>query len=432
MKKSQITFFSLVLMCASANAQNEDYDTCQVTYKACTSNFMDQYEPYINTYEHDPEECNNNIKEWTKLEYEFVHCQDDYNSCKGNDVSLWERIHSAPDISLSAENPASNGLSKIHIQDISEEAETIRNLKSLLIARNGKLIFEDNYEFNENPEPHHIFSITKSITSLLIGIAIDQDYLESEEILIKPFFKEYYKGKHDARKDKITIRHLLTMSSTINFSDNNNWYDPANYWKYSRDDNAHDWVLNKKMLLNYEPGDQWLYGTPNIDLLSSILASATDMTVIEFAEKNLFKPLGINKYIWAHDSAENYYGGFTLYLRPHALMRIGQMVLDGGVYDGNRVVSEEWLQKSLYNQFPLGGEESWEYGYLWWRFRVGDYQVISALGWGGQQITLVPSLDLIVITTANAHLCSRKEQDDQFNEIMDLAKSIILSIDKKE
>ena len=163
----------------------------------------------------------------------------------------------------------------------------------------------------------------------------------------------------------------------------------------------------------------------NVDLLTSILSSSTGMTTLQFAEKYLFGPLGIENYFWMHDSDENYYGGFTLALRPRALMRIGEMVLSEGIHSGKRIVSKEWIRKSHYHQYPLGGEESWEYGYLWWKYRVANTQVVSALGWGGQIIALVPSLDLTIVTTADGNVCSYKEQDDQFWKVMNLVEEVI-------
>ncbi len=154
------------------------------------------------------------------------------------------------------------------------------------------------------------------------------------------------------------------------------------------------------------------------------------MTTHEYAEKYLFAPLGIENYLWMHDSAENYYGGFSLFLRPRALARIGQMVLDGGVYKGKRIVSKQWLDKSLFRSFSLGGEEDWGYGYLWWQSRVGEHQMISAFGYGGQKISLVPDLDLMVVTTSDSDFCSHKESEDQFYATMDLTKRVVSNIDE--
>ncbi len=219
------------------------------------------------------------------------------------------------------------------------------------------------------------------------------------------------------------------MTTGINFTDSNNWYDWSSFESFLRDDNAHDWILNREMLLNYQPGETWLYGTPNTDLLSSIIESVSKTSTLEFAEKYLFEPLDINNYAWLHDSSENYIGGFGLYLRPRALMHIGLMIQNGGTYNGKLIVSEKWIKKSLSNQIGMGGKEGWEYGYLWWRFRVGSYQAISAFGYGGQLITMVPELNVVIVTTSDGYsACSVKTMEEQFDEVLNLVKRVILSL----
>lgn len=358
-------------------------------------------------------------------------CQDQLNACKQRNDSVSLKINNTKDISLAIADPNKYGLDKSSIQKIQRQANAIPKLKSLLISRNDKLIFEEYYAFKEDLKPHHIYSVTKSIMSILVGIAIDKNYIESEQQLIKRYFPAYFEKESDPRKESISIKDVLSMTTGINFSDNNNWYDWSTFESFLRDDNARDWILNREMLLNYQPGETWLYGTPNTDLLSSIIETATDTSTLEFAEKYLFKPLDINHYAWLHDSSENYIGGFGLFLRPRALMRIGLMVQNGGTYNGKRIVSEKWINKSLSKHIGIGGEEGMEYGYLWWRFRVGNYQVISAFGYGGQLITMVPELDMVIVTTSDGYSgCTVKSMDEQFDEVLNLVKLVVLSVNK--
>lgn len=276
-----------------------------------------------------------------ELDYQFVHCQDQQSQCKNSEKNRWKKIYDTPDISLETADPSKHGLSESDIDKIKDNINDLPNLKSLLVLRNGKLIYEKHDDSEKEVKPHHVWSITKSMISLLVGIAIDDGYLESEELLIKPYFLDCYSMNHDVRKDKITIKHALAMTTTLNFTDNNNWsYDGNFFAQFMRDDNARDWILDREMFLTSEAGEQWFYGAPNADLLSTIISAAAGMTTREYAEKYLFVPLGINNYLWMHDSAENYYDGFSLFLRPRALARIGQMVLDGGVYQGKRIVSK--------------------------------------------------------------------------------------------
>ena len=429
-----VLLFKFVLAGETAKAvENNFLNKCQQKYKICTTEILDKVDYFYKTYENNTAECIKNIHNIIEAEYEYVSCQDQLTQCKGNNSFIFDKIHRTNDISLATGDPGNNGLNDLAVYKIQQQAKAISKLKSLLVSRGDKLIFEEYYASKGDPKPHHVWSITKSIMSLLVGIAIDNGYLESDEELIKSYFPDYFNKAHDSRKDDISIKHVLMMTTGINFTDNNNWYDWSSYEPYVRDDNARDWILHHEMLLNYQPGDIWLYGSPNTDLLSSIINTSTNLSTLEFAEKYLFEPLNINNYIWLHDSSENYFGGFTLFLRPRALMRIGLMVKNGGVYNNKRIVSEKWIEKSLANHSELGGEDGFAYGYLWWRFRVGNYQVISAFGYGGQQITLVPELNLTIVTTSDSHsACSKKSVENQFDAVLDVARTVILSIDKKK
>ena len=404
---------------------------CRLQYKKCTTEILDSVDKFFKNYEADEKLCLEKIGTIQNVEYQYIDCQDQLIKCKGEGDLISTRINSGDNIELVEGNPVKNGVSQLTLNVIKQEVSSIPKLKSLLIARNNKLIFEEYYSQKDSQYPHHVWSVTKSVMALLTGIAIDKNYITSEDTNINSYFPEYFEGDHDQRKDDISIKDVLTMTTGINFTDNNNWYDWGSYEPYPRDDNARDWILNYGMLLNYQPGEVWLYGSPNTDLLSSIINSSTGMTTLEFAEKYLFEPLNIKNYFWVHDSEENYYGGFMLYLRPRALMQIGQMVLNNGAYDGKQIVSSEWINRALASHSELGGEEGFAYGYLWWRFRVGNYQVISAFGYGGQLITLVPELDLIITTTSDSSSsCTKASVDDQFDAVLDLVRTVILTIKK--
>lgn len=427
--KTLFLVFIFVTACVN-NVLADDGRACEISYKVCVANLLDHYDSYGKAYDKNIAECKNNLKEWTKLDYEYVHCLDEFNLCKGSDLGYWEKIHETPDLVHKFGEPSEHGLSSIEVEELINSAKETSNLQSLLISREGYLLHESYYAFKEDPKPQRINSITKSVVSLLIGIAIDKGYIESEDLLIKPYFNDYYEANNDNRKELISIKHALTMTTGINLSDQTYYYNDAEKWiQFLRDDNAFDWVLDTEMLMSYKPGETWMYNSMNVDLLSSIIAAETDMTTLEFAEQYLFEPLGIENYVWFHDSNENYYGGFGILLRPKALIRIGEMVLNDGTYDGKEIVSKIWIEKSHYHHYPLGGEVGWEYGYLWWKHRMDNKQVISALGYAGQIMALVPSLDLVVVTTADSNVCSAKEEHDQFWAAMNLVEDVIRKID---
>lgn len=423
---------SIAVTCCISNANSDQSEQCSSSYKACISKLLDKYSEFSESYDKNSTYCNKKIKEWTKSEYDFVHCQNEFNHCAGKEEDLWDRINTSSKISLKTSKSDIHGLSDDEVDELSDSIKNIPSLQSLLISRKGNLMHESYHAFKDDVKPQRVNSITKSVMSLLVGIAIDKGYIESENLPIKPYFKEYYSNNTDKRKDLITIKHALVMTTGINLSDQTYYYNNGEKWfQFLRDDNAYDWILDTEMLMSYKPGDTWMYNTMNVDLLSSIIFAETGMTTLEFAKQHLFEPLDIENYLWLHDSNGYYYGGFGLYLRPRALIRIGEMVLNNGMYDGERIVSEQWINKSHYNEYPLGGEEGWEYGYLWWKHRMDNKQVISALGYGGQIMALVPSLDLVVVTTTDSNVCSAKEESEQFWAAMDLVEEVIRKVDNE-
>ena len=421
---------SIIVIGCSGNVNADSSKLCSNSYKACISKLLDSYSEYSKSYDKNPIKCNNNIKEWSKSDYDFVHCQIEYNHCRGKEGGLWDRINSSTELNLKIGRSDSHGLSVDEVDMLLDSIKNIPNLQSLLVSHKGDLMYETYHAFKDELKPQRINSITKSIVSLLVRIAIDKGYIESEDLPIKPYFKEYYSNNKKERKELITIKHALVMTTGINFSDQTYYFNDGEKWnQFLRDDNAYDWILEKEMLMSYKPGDTWMYNSMNVDLLSSIIYAETGMTTLEFAKQYLFDPLGIENYLWLHDSNGYYYGGFGLYLRPRALIRIGEMVLNNGMYEGEKIVSEQWINKSHYHHYPLGGEEGWEYGYLWWKHRMDNKQVISALGYAGQIIALVPSLDLVIVTTADSNVCGAKEEYEQFWAAMNLVEDVIRKID---
>jgi len=284
----------------------------------------------------------------------------------------------------------------------------------MLVVKDSKLVSEDYFARKDDLRPQHVQSITKSITSLLIGIAIDKGVIKSEKEVIKPFFPEFFSKPHDERKQNITVEQLLTMTSRLNFADSpyystyentKSWHEPGSWKAYWYADNYLDRALNIDLV---ETDDEIaaIYNTPACNLLTTVLKRSANMTSKEFADQYLFIPLGIKNYIWFHDSDYNYIGGHMIFIRPRDLARIGQMLIDGGKYQGRQIVSEEWLQKSFspyVSEFTKtdDGETVFDYGYLWWLGEYQGYKYQFAWGHGGQFLFMIPAANTIVVTTAN-------------------------------
>ena len=349
---------------------------------------------------------------------DFLACQYEYRDClAGREykrANYDEFINNTPEAQFEISTPEKEGLDSNAIEKAVNAADEIEDLRSLLVVKNGKLISESYFQIKEDPRPQWVASVTKSIVSLLVGIAVDKGHIPSENLPIKPYFDEYYTEKERALKEKIKIVDLLQMRSGLSFADVDYWftYDTKpgyTYTDYWYADNAKDYALQFDMVAN--PGEQYLYNTPAVNLLTTTINHSAGMTAGEFADKYLFDPLGIKKYVWLHDSEEYYRGSHVIYIRPRGLAKIGQVVLNNGVYNSKQIVSSSWLEKS----FTVHEHHVWPevfdaanvklgYGYLWYISNINDYEVRIAYGYGGNFIIIVPKKNLVIVTTANSEV----------------------------
>lgn len=261
-------------------------------------------------------------------------------------------------------------------------------LRSISVYFDGKTLSQSFYESSEE-EKYNTYSVTKSITSLLIGIAIDQGYIQSEEDFISMYLPvENYSD--DIRLSQMTIRDVLTMQSGFDYM------LPCDQSTSSDDALGH--ILSHG--LSHQPGEHFHYTSYTANLATLLLNEVTGDTPLEFANKNLFGPLEISDVYW--ESYENgvQYGSSGCYLSVQDMMKIGHLMMDKGLYDGKRIVSESWVNRSVYTHVLETDESplSHQYGYLWWLGRVDNVDVISAIGYGGQYITIIPERRIIITT----------------------------------
>ncbi len=394
-------------------------EECKTEYQQCVkTNFIKQWahwddrEAGLSTLPHDAFDTQH-----IDNQYDIFACDEVTLACKAGRKPDFEKFlahrQSFPEADWLLSKPENEEIDTEKLAQAIKTAAGIKRFRSILVVKNGKLIAENYYSRKGDPRPQHVQSITKSITSLLIGIAIDQGLIESEKDVIKPYFSEYFSKQHDERKQNITIEGLLTMSSRLNFSDSPvyskykntaSWYDPGSWRAYWAADNFLDRALNTDLV---ETDDELaaIYNTPACNLLTTILKRSANMNSKEFADKYLFGALGIKNYMWHHDSDYNYVGGHTIFIRPRDLARIGQMILDGGTYQGRRIVSEEWLEKSFHptvTDFTKtdNGKAAFNYGYLWWLGEHQGYNYQFGWGYGGQFLFMIPEANTLVVTTA--------------------------------
>ncbi len=275
------------------------------------------------------------------------------------------------------------------------------NTHSVLVAKEGELVFETYFDgFNANI-PHDQRSASKSISSAMIGIAIDDKTIESVDQRLFDFIPAAYQYTKDALKSKIRIKDLLTMSSGLDVNNR------ASEGYYQEPGNSNNWlktVLEAPMVK--EPGTYADYGSANPFLLGICLNEALKIPLDIYMDEKLFAPLGITNYINQTDDKEMipYFGGGML-LTPRDMLKFGQLYLDKGMWKGKQIISKKWIEESFGKHVRLQdvGDKN-EYGYLWWHdtyvVKGRAIKSIEARGAGGQFIFVIPELESVVVVTS--------------------------------
>jgi CubicO group peptidase (beta-lactamase class C family) len=277
----------------------------------------------------------------------------------------------------------------LSLDQVFGEAENIRSLRSVLIQQNGELLGAEYFRNASPDHPYNIKSASKSVTSLLVGIAVDQGKISINETL-GDYFPQYFEENPNPKKEAITIRQLLSMQAgleTTSFYNYGAWVISENWAEFQLDQPFQE-----------EPGGTMVYSTGTSHLLSVILTKATGMSTKAFAEANLFDPLNIRVGGWDRDPQGYYMGGNNLALTPTGLLRIGQMMLNGGTYNGQRIVSNEWVADS-FKSYTRSNYNPYDYGYMWWNRPVNGVDVFFAWGYGGQYVFMIPELNSVVVIT---------------------------------
>ena len=283
------------------------------------------------------------------------------------------------------------------------------NIHSVLLVKNGKLILEEYFYGYDRDKKHQLRSATKSVTSILLGITRDQKLINSVDQKLYEFFPEYEEIDWSAPKNKITIKHLLTMSAGLDW---NEWTYPdsdprSSVYGMARSDDWVEFVLKREIVQS--PGEIFNYSSGLSLVLGAILKNTTGLYANEYAEKYLFGPLGISDFSWQQAPNGMVYtsgGNRGLWLRPRDMAKIGLLFINKGNWKGQQIVSTEWVNESTkphINAFFAGSE----YGYQWWRgekdFGNRTIGVFYAAGHGGQYIFVCPSLDLVAVFTSKVY-----------------------------
>jgi len=320
-----------------------------------------------------------------------------FTSCKSDKTTPALSSVSVSDAYLKGEwqtdLPENHGMD---IKTLNNFYESIKEkpVNAVLIIKDGYIIsqyFKDNY--NED-SVFNMHSCTKSVTSALVGIAIDRGLISDINVKISDYFPQL-NDSSDERKKEITIEHCLNMTSGFNWPEMTTWGGGTGDW--NKADNAVEFVLNREM--EYSPGKVFNYNTGGTHLLSAIIQKETGETEYSFAKKNLFEPLGMKIVEWSKDRQGITSGGSGISMSPKDAARFGQLYLNKGKWGDKQIVSEDWVIDSTKKHLD-GLSYFSKYGFLWWVDSTGvnpNYDFYYAMGYGGQYIFVVPELNLVTI-----------------------------------
>ncbi|WP_242282387.1 serine hydrolase [Bacillus cereus group sp. BfR-BA-01346] len=280
--------------------------------------------------------------------------------------------------------------------------EEYKNMNGMLVVQKGNIIFEKYYNDYGPNDTFHVASVTKTIISALIGICIDKGYIKSVDQRVIEFFPEY-----NCNSSEITVRHLLTMTAPYPFVD---WQEPLEELCTQQ-----DWI--QYTLDRIGKGGNigvFKYSSAGAHVLSAIITSVTGKSAREFANEQLFQPLGMREIPnynmkafgfddlfgkdvkgWVHDPNGISTGGWGLTLTVKDMAKFGQMYLNEGIHNGKQILSKSWIKESTtMNQN--------QYGYLWWLREEDGIFSYCAMGDGGNMICCIPEKELVVVIASEA------------------------------
>ena len=275
---------------------------------------------------------------------------------------------------------------------------TYPNVHSILIIKDGRLVFEQYFYQYSKDSLQELRSATKSFFSALTGIAIDKGFIKSKYETVLPFFPEYTLNNMSDSKKRITIENLLTQQTGLDCDISN----PKSEGNETTMDYSDDWVkFTLDLPMIDTPGGNGRYCSGNPVTLGRIVEKTTNMPLLQFATNNLFKPLGFTNYKWYFkpdkSNAENY---CQVYLTPREMSKFGLMYLNNGVWQGKQIVSKNWVKLSFEKHSVIQGTG---YGYLWWlKYLDADgvrYYTKAAQGNGGQRIYVLKEQNMVTVIT---------------------------------
>lgn len=322
-------------------------------------------------------------------------------------------------------DPQKGGLDPRVSRKLEARVQGIETLRSILIIRSGELLFE-TYALGGTPNRYqNVNSITKSVVSALVGIALQEGFLQDIDQPLLSFFPEYIPQDLDSRKKAITLRHLLSMSSGYALP-------PGDSELFLRHPPLLEYSTSLEKLLGrpmeHEPGEVFVYDDLSSHLVALILTRSTGMPLATYAQTKLFDPLGIWRdeqnrpypwqrgthmtdeqhpfglwdeqelYLWSVDQRGYHIGSYGLQLTTRELAKFGYLYLNHGQWNDRHIIAADYLQNSWRQQSKMANDEA--YGYLWYLLPWGRHRSFCAIGYGGQWLICLPDLDTVVVVTS--------------------------------
>jgi len=352
-------------------------------------------------------------------------------SCKRNNIDHYE--YTVPEYSNDGWDVASLndvGINSVRICEMMDfiNENSGHNIHSILIFKNNKLVFEEYFEgylYSSNPPgtngefiqydehtDHYLASVSKSITSVILGAAVKEDYIDNLEDKIIDLLPEYSDILTGEKAD-ITLKHLLTMTSGLDWDESSSSYGNPNndVTALFNSEDPVEYILSRPLL--YTPGSEFLYNSGNTNVIGAIIQKKTEMSLLDFGNEYLFNPLTIDGGTWQVLPGGYFFASGGISLRPRGLAKIGSLFLNDGRWDNKQVITEEWISESVMSHIDTEGRtlpSSHSYGYQWWIQDFSSngivYNSFLAAGWGDQYMIIFEERDMMVLINCGNYLSS--------------------------
>ncbi|MDD3193673.1 MAG: serine hydrolase [Oscillospiraceae bacterium] len=306
-----------------------------------------------------------------------------------------EQSQPEPDNSWQFDMPENHGMDPAVFEQL-HTALAGSTVYAMVTAKDGVIIDEYYQEGYDENSVFPLHSCSKSFTSALVGIALEQGYLSGVDAPLSDYLPQVLELE-DSAKQQITLRHLLTHTSGLEWYE---WAGRSNWAEFRSAENWVDYILGRSLVS--QPGTTFAYSTGGTHLLAAALEAATGKKTLDYAQENLFAPLGMESVTWGTDPQGIADGGNGISMTLRDAARFGQLYLQGGMWNGRQLVPADWVADSTTVKNSGAGDGTGSYGYQWWIRSFAGYETFYAFGAHGQFILIVPELNLVTAIASNS------------------------------